>query len=213
MESKIYHLIGFFLLSLFLLSGCGNGKSKGDNSPSEGEILLLDFSMPMSLSVATDRAIAVLSPGDESTSLNITGDTVGGTISNIAPGTYTLTITYSDSFTATTLATITKENITVVAGKTTSLTILDSELNTDIDDDFDGFSNLAEVLINTDPDSNLSVPDGGSPAFLAGSSVFSSSSTSDYSFKIIAGEAVAGSYSTLTNNSTDYEINAGFKGF
>lgn len=217
MKSKTYSLIGFIIIFLFILSGCGGDSSSSVNGnvSSKGDNMEVNLAMPKALALVTDAVTAVLSPGGYSTTLVISGSTVSGTISSVPPGIYTLTITYRDTPTSTNLATVTISGISVSVGNSTPVDILGSDFFTDIDDDLDGFSNLAEVRIGTDPNSNsgTDVPGGGSPAFLAGNNVFSNSSTVSHSFTIVAGEAVIGNYSTITNNSTDYVINAGFKGY
>lgn len=200
------NIIGLFIVSLLFLSGCGGGDGDGDGD------VTLNMPMPKDLAVVTESATAVLDPGGYSTDLTISGDTVSGTISSVPPGTYTLTITYTDTDTATTLATVTKANISVSAGGTTPVAILESDLFTDIDSDHDGFSNLAEVRIGTDPNINADAPAGGSPAFSAGGGSFINVSSASYSITAIIGESVAGNYDTFTNNSTAYVISAGFKG-
>jgi hypothetical protein len=204
------NLSGIILLVILaMLSACGGGG--GGGSDTVGNDIKLNLVMPKGLALVTDSATALLTPGVKNTALTISGNTVSGSISDVSPGTYTLAIIFSAC--TITIATVTKGSISVTAGATSNVAVLDSDIFTDIDNDNDGFSNLAEVRIGTDPDDDVNLPDGGSPAFSAGNGSFTTANTSSYEFSIIVGDAVAGSYITVTNNATDYEMTVGFKGF
>ncbi|MCP3670143.1 MAG: hypothetical protein GY814_06855 [Gammaproteobacteria bacterium] len=181
-----------------------------ENTVTVGNDMKLDLIIPNRLAEVTDNATASLTPGGKNTDLTISGNTVGGSIFGVSPGTYTLAIIYSAG--ATTIAIATKDSISVTAGSTSFINVLESDIFTDIDNDNDGFSNLAEVRIGTDTDDDANRPNGGSPAVSAGNGSFTTATTSEFGFSIYVG-AVAGSYNTVTNNATDYEMTAGFKGF
>ena len=212
MNSKVNVPFCSLGLSLLLLTGCGSESTSGRSevTVTDSNDMILNLAMPRLANVA-DGATASLTPGGQSTTLTISGDTVSGSISGVLPGTYTLSIVYTTG--ATTIATVTKGGISVTAGSTSPVAVLESDIFTDIDNDNDGFSNLAEVRIGTDPDNDVNLPDGGSPAFSVGNGSFTTATTPSYQFSVVAGEATAGSYNTVNNNATDYEMSAGFKGF
>ncbi len=215
MNSRVNILFCIICLLLPLLTGCGSESTSAmnENSVTVGNDMKLSLAMPRALARVANGAKALLTPGGKNTDLTFSGNTVSGSISGVSPGTYTLSIIYS--FDTITIATVTKGNISVTAGSTSNVAVLESDISTDIDNDNDGFSNLAEVRIGTDPDDDVNLPDGGSPAFSAGNGSFTTATTttSSYEFSIIVGEAVAGSYNPITNNATDYIMTAGFKGF
>jgi hypothetical protein len=205
MNSRANILFCNICLLLLLLTGCGSGSTSATSD------MKLDLVMPKGLALVADGATASLTPGGKNTDLSISGNTASGSILGVLPGTYTLTIIYSAG--TITIATVTKGSISVTAGSTPIVVVLESEIFTDIDNDNDGFSNLAEVRIGTNPEDDVNLPDGGSPAFSAGNGSFTTATTSSYEFSIIVGDVVAGSYNTVINNATDYEITGGFKGF
>jgi len=213
MKSRAYILLSFTGLFLLFLAGCDSESTSdgGVNGPSDGDDVMLSISVVQALAVVADSATATLTPGGHNSTLTISGNTVSGAISSVPPGTYTLTITYTTGTTL--IATATKESISVTAGGSTVIAVLESDLVTDYDNDNDGFTNLAEIRIGTDPDNDVNTPDGGSPAFSAGNGSFGTATTSGYEFSVVVGEAVVGSYDTVTNNATDYAMVAGFKGF
>lgn len=212
MNSRVNILFCNICLLLLLLTGCGSESTSAVNGNIEtvGNDIRLNLVMHRLANVA-DGATALLTPGGYNTALTISGNTVSGSISGVSPGTYTLSIVYTTG--GITIATVTKDSISVSAGSTSSVAVLESDIFTDIDNDNDGFSNLAEVRIGTDPDDEVNRPDGGSPAFSAGSGAFGTATTSRHEFSIIVGDAWTGSYIPVTNNATDYIITAGFKGF
>lgn len=220
MKNISYIVTASILLSLLALSGCGSDSTSTDagNLFSDGRDMEVSFVKPAALALIPGlTATATLSPGDATANLTVSADTVSGTISGVTAGSYTLTLNYFVPHLTlenvdVKLATVTKD-VTVTAGATTNVPVVDTDLVTDIDSDNDGFTNLAEIRIGTDPNSSSSLPGGPSPAFSAGNGSFADLSSTGFVVKGMAGEAVAGNYSTITATAPAYVISAGFKGF
>ena len=135
--------------------------------------------------------------------------TVSATVPGIPAGWQTFTITYyfgtcNDNPTILAVASLSAQ---VIAGQTIAVAFLPQDLDRNFDDDLDGWVNLAEVLLGTDPCSAVSFPPGDDPSrtlLTAGGSVQSASSATTIHDSV--GEAVEGGSST----SNSYTVTGGF---
>ena len=87
------------------------------------------------------------------------------------------------------------------------MTVTSGDLDRNIDDDGDGYTNLAEVRINTDPHDRYSTP-GTTPGFTVGHGSYADTTAASYSMKSIAGETFNG-----TTTSTNFQVTAGFTSY
>ena len=153
-----------FSALLFLLAACGQEVSTqqgamvsetGKNFSAPLPIRLLKvFNGTLSAEVAVDGGVPILLTIDPG------GTAVSGRIDNLSPGNHVFVIKYFIAghgnkvmiATATTNATITAEAVTAVAFSLNGMIYPD--------DDHDGFTNLAEVEVGTDPNNAADHPPG-----------------------------------------------------
>ena len=198
------------LTIIFLLSACGHqedGKSESTVSY-DGKNMHLELAPPAifkNVAINDLKANITLNGGDP-IPLNVALDnTISGTLETIDPGDYVLVITYyvERSLMLTKLATVTK-TITVTSGEVTVVTITDADLIKEIDDDRDGYTNLAEVRSNTNPHDAADKP-GEAIGFAVADSSFGDSTSPSYRMRHQVGEAIVGNA-----KSVNYEVKAGF---
>ncbi len=159
-KSNTLSVLLYCILTIILLS-CGRETTSSKNDihgtvHRDGNGLAITFASPGDLANAligkyTLQAKATV-PG-KTYILNVNPDTneISGTIPDIPPGTHTLQVTY---FIFTTeeviLCTFTKE-VTVTAGQQSDVIIGDSDLDRNHHNDNDGYTNLEEIKMDTDP--------------------------------------------------------------
>lgn len=140
--------------------------------------------------------------------VNPNTNAVSGTISGVSTGSHNLEIIYFVMMSNIEVVLCNySTQVNVVAGESTSVTILDVDLYRNFDNDEDGYTNLAEVRLGTNPLSNLDFPTIGSPLFVAGNGTIQTSSSENYTVKQIVGSAIAG-----TTSSDSYKIIVSFPG-
>ncbi|MFV2055232.1 MAG: thrombospondin type 3 repeat-containing protein [Thiohalomonadales bacterium] len=191
-------------IPLFLTS-CTDSSSTNPNQAShDGKNLNVTLTVPGYLAAGLIKnlelqAKAILNDGVPFI-LNVNSDnTISGTLTNISPGNYQLKVIYFVNVASidTNLAIYTT-NVTVVNGQTTEVVISDAGLNRGMDDDVDGYTNLAEVRIGTNPHNSSDRPAGESPLFTLASGSVGEVSSNSFSSKFSLGEAING-VATSTN--------------
>ncbi|MFV2057861.1 MAG: thrombospondin type 3 repeat-containing protein [Thiohalomonadales bacterium] len=202
MRKLVFTLI--FGLPLFLAS-CTDSSSTNPNQAShDGKDLSVSLSIPSYLAAGLIKnldlkAKAILNDAPPYI-LNVNADnTISGTLSNISPGNYQLKVIYFVNVASidTSLAIYTT-NVVVVKGQTTDVVISNAGLNRGMDDDVDGYTNLAEVKIGTNPHNSADRPVGESPLFTLASGSVGEVSSNSFSSKFSLGEAING-VATSTN--------------
>jgi len=200
-----------------LLIACTSSEDNNGNVTHDGKNLLVHFTTPKALigpliiDLKANVAVGDASPID----LIVNPDnTISGTINNVSPGNYDLVITYYVvlNFLQTSLATVTKQ-ITVVAGAVTSVMIDDNDLNKNIDSDKDGYTNLSELNIGTDPNDKNDAPKGELLLYsLAngsfGEGVSSGKNSNRFNIKSRLGEPLNG-----TKKSSRFALVSGFRAY
>jgi len=208
-----------FILALLyaLLLACTANEDNNGNISHDGKNLSVNFDTPKSLiGHLITNLRANVSVGDAAPVELVVGpdNTINGTISNVIPGIYDLVIRYFVilDFLPTDLATVTKR-ITVVAGGTTAVLIIDSDLDKNIDTDNDGYTNLSEVKIGTDPNDNKDVPSGELLLYSLANASFGESITSGknsgpFTLKSRLGEPING-----LRQSSNFVVVSGFRAY
>jgi hypothetical protein len=144
-------------------------------------------------------SVAIDGGSAQALTVNQSDNTVSGTLSSISAGSHSLVIQYYVNIGGTDIVLCTNSStVSVTAGQTTTLTISPTGLNRNIDDDNDGWTNLAEVRLGTDTLSASSLPSGDSPYVLAGNSATEPVSSSGYKMRAGIGASIAG---RVTSNS------------
>ena len=206
------------LWCILFLYGCSSSDSTSD-ADNAGSIISDGRDMQVSLgapnfftaAIVSELKVRVSSPTinggtpaifDE----NATDNIFTRTISNVPAGNHALLIEYYVGSTGIVVANI-SQNVTVIVGETTDYIIADSDLNRDIDDDNDGYTNLAEVRIGTDAADSSSTPEGSSPLFTVAKTSSGNSTSTSFSMSASVGENISGN-----STSASYAINAGFQG-
>ncbi|MBI5747059.1 MAG: hypothetical protein HZA13_08665 [Nitrospirae bacterium] len=95
--------------------------------------------------------------GSYDMTINQTDGSATATINNVPAGTQTFTITFYNSSGLIKLAQASTTG-SVVAGQTTTIDVLQSQIDTSFDDDNDGYTNLDEVEAGSDPTDPNSFP-------------------------------------------------------
>jgi len=215
--SNISILALFFTLLFALLFACTSAEDKNGNITHDGKNLTVNFDTPKSLIghlITNLRANVIVGDSAPVELVVDPNNAISGTISNVTPGIYDLVISYFVilDFLPTYLATVTKQ-ITVVAGGTTAVQIIDSDLNKNIDSDNDGYTNLAEVKLGTNPNDYNDIPRGelllyslANASF--GESVTSGNNASQFTMKSRMGEPLNG-----TRQSSNYVVVSGFRAY
>lgn len=201
-----------FCFAFALLFACSSSENNTDKVTHDGKNLLVNFVTPAALleSLIQDLKVNIIINDATPIELLVNPDnTISGTISNITPGDYDLIINYYVVLSSlqTSLATVQK-SVTVVAGETTRVTIVDSDLDKNIDADGDGYTNLAELNIGTDPHDKNDTPGGGLVLFSVANGSFGQSVSNNYEIKSRVGEPLNG-----TKKSTNYTVVNGFSAY
>lgn len=185
-----------------MLAGClGNGSDDTGPAPRTSEIRLSALGAHISGLTAT---LEITGMGTYPMTVN-SDDTVSALVSGLAPGYRTFTVIYYAE--GVVLARVSRI-AEVVAGQNVVIMFTRQELDRDYDDDFDGWVNLAEVLLGTEPLLATSKPLGDSPHFVASLSGGQMQSAS-YVLQDTLGESV----STGSSTSSSYELTSGFQAY
>ena len=203
------------LLCILFLFGCSSSDStpdaeNGTSITSNGSKMQLsleapDFFTPDLVSQLNVRASSpTINGGTPAIFDKSTDNRFSKTISNVPDGSHTLLIEYYVGPEDIVVANV-SQDMTFTEGQTTDYIVEDSDLNRDIDDDNDGYTNLAELKIGTDAADSSSAPKGPSPLFTVASTSFANSSSTSFKVSASVGENVSG-----TSSSTSYVLKAGF---
>ena len=206
------------LFTVVALVSCGeDNSSSSDNQGSvshDGTSMTIDFPVPGYLAssavIESLQAQATIDGGSPyALDVDPVTNQISGTISGVASGTHELVITYFVSTAGgdVVLCTYATE-VTVNPGETTYVTIVDADLDRNIDDDQDGYTNLAEFRIGTDALDAYDVPGGESPYVLCGNETTQSVSSKSFNLSVVVGSAVAG-----TASSDNHMIIVSFTGY
>ncbi len=197
------------LCIVVILTSCGDINSPlsgNDTVSNDGKSLTIDFTTPKFLSspeIKTLQAHVTIDGGPPHT-LDVDSSTnqVSGTIDAVPSGTHELVLTYfvSTSCGDVILSTYSTQ-IEVSPGEITTVEIKETDINRNIDDDHDGYTNLAEYRIGTCALSASDVPYGESPHVVSSNGTTDSVSSDNFKIKIIVGSAIAG-----TTSSTNYRV-------
>lgn len=210
-------LHGAVILSLLsILLACSSNEG-GDTVTLDGDNMEVKFAVPAAVDSVVGAGLEAEVSLNGADPIELTVDsvtnTINGTILGVSPGTHEITITYFIMLDGekTVLATVTKSGINVTSGGEAIVNIASGELDRTHNSDGDGYTNLAEVLANTDPhdaSSSPSVPSG----FAVGHGSFIDTQTADstYSMQGIVGEPANGS---TDSDSNSYKMTAGFSSY
>jgi len=197
---------------LILLASCSGNYS--DFVGHDGNNLNIDLGLPDLLihspPIPGLQAYVTLNAAKRTQlTVNATDNTSSGSISNVTAGTYQLKLVYYKiiALEEIVLATFT-QTISVSAGQTTHVSVTNDKIDRNIDTDGDGYTNLAEVLLGSDPRLKTDTPGVPIDFAVAHGSFDRSTTSSGYSISSIAGEALIGS-----NGSTNYQYVSGFTSY
>lgn len=185
-----------------MLSGCFTGGSGNGGSGTQSSEIRMS-----ALGAAITGLSATLGiTGMGTYAMTVNGDgTVSCTVGSIAPGLRTFTVTYyADGLVLARVSRIAN----VVAGQNVSIAFTPDEIDRNFDDDFDGWTNLAEILWGSEPLLATSRPPSEVPIFVlsaAGGQIDSAS----YALQGTLGEAVNPGSSTSLN----YALTSGFQAY
>ena len=193
------------LFFVFLLSACGG--SGGGSSTASGTVEIVTPDSLNNSGISGLMASVTIDGGSPVDLVIDTGAPITPLNSNLTAGQHVLVISYyvMHGGSETLLATVTK-NITVVSGQVSQVTIAEVELLRNFDDDGDGFTNLAEILFETDPFNQFDLPPGGTPQYAVGHGSSGMTSSTSYTISAVAGEPVAG-----TATSTQFDTSVGYR--
>ena len=199
-----------FIISL--LFACSSANDDSGKVTHDGKNLLVNLATPAALIgplIQELKANIVIDNASPIELLVNPDNTISGTISNVTPGEYDLLITYYVVLSSlqTPLA-IVKKSITVVAGASTQVTIADGDLDKNIDADGDGYTNLAELNIGTDPHNKNELPGGELILFTVANGSYGHSVSSNNEMKSRVGEPLNG-----VKKSTNYTVVNGFSAY
>jgi len=202
-------LICFIIALLFACSSANDDSGKVTH---DGKNLLVHFVTPAALtgSLIQDLKANIVINNASPIELLVNPDnTISGTISNVTPGEHDLLITYYVVLSSlpTSLATV-KKSVTIVAGETTQVTITDGDLDKNIDADSDGYTNLAELNIGTDPNNRNDMPGGELILFTVANGSYGHSVSSNNEMKSRVGEPLNG-----IKKSANYTVVNGFRAY
>jgi hypothetical protein len=189
--------LSIFVITALISCGGGSSSSEGEGKISHQENAMeINFPVPKFLRAAgiSDLQCHAFVDHGEPIPLTVDGDnSVSGTFDAPAK-TITLELIYFvfREGKEILLCTYSNSSITVLADSINTVSILDSELNRNYDDDFDGFTNLAEVRIGTNALDRADVPPGESPYVLCGNGIAHTAESVDYTAYVVVGSAVAG---------------------
>lgn len=203
-----------YVFFIAVLVGCGGSSSDGENSISHSDNNLsvrFAISRAFVAPLITDLQARVALSDGASSELNVNKDdnTVSGNLMDVQAGVYDLTITYYviQSSVEVLLATVTK-TVTVVAGASTQFSVNNTDLNRNLDDDGDGYTNLAEVRSGSSALDRSEMPPGEPPTLSVGTGSFGNVSSANFTIKSRLGEMVNGSAT-----SENFQILAGFRSY
>lgn len=204
------------LLVIVALNSCGdNSSSSGEQGivSHDGTNLSVDFPVPEFLSPTAIAGLQCQATIDGGAPYPLTVDlvtnAVSGTITGVSAGAHVLGLTYFVSILGVDVVLCNYSGpVTVYANQTTTVTVLDTDLDRNIDDDQDGYTNLAEVRIGTDPLDPADFPVGESPYVLCGNGTTGTASSAGFNASVVVGSTVAGSAS-----STDYWVRVTYSGY
>jgi hypothetical protein len=203
--------------SIVALSSCGDFNSSSSDAQGlvshDGSNLSVDFTVPHFLTFAVIAGLQCHATIDGGAPHPLTVDPVtnaaSGTISSVSAGNHVLGLKYFVSILGVDVILCKYSGpVTVYANQTTTVTVLDTDLDRNIDDDQDGYTNLAEVRVGTDPLDPADFPAGESPYVLCGNGTTGFASSADYNASVVVGSTVAGSAS-----STDYWVIVTYSGY
>jgi len=209
----LFFVILFGLVSLI---SCGDNDpgSTGSNGfvSHDGTNMTVKLAAPSTIAALaiSELSARVIIDGAKEYDLYVNPNTnaVSGTISGVSTGNHNLEIIYFVMMSNIELVLCNySTQVNVVAGESTSVTILDVDLNRNFDNDDDSYTNLAEVRLGTNPLSNLDFPTSGFPQVVAGNGMIQTSSSANYTVKQIVGSTIAG-----TTESDSYKIIVSFPG-
>lgn len=205
--------IKLIVVLALLLSGCSPNSSDTDSLviQHDGSDMAVSFPVPKALNrelVGDLRAQASID--GKTTELDVNPDnTVSGEIHDVKTGTHQLFITYFvlESGLQVNLAVATKD-VNVVANNITTVTLSDTDLNRNFDDDLDGYTNLAEIRIGTLALDKFDSPGGESPLYVVSNGSFGQTQSTSYNIKSVLGDSVSD-----INLSTNYVFKSGYSNF
>lgn len=201
----------FFLFTIvILLSACG-GSSGGGHAKQQTK-------KDTSNVVGAQRGVTTPAPDVEGVTSYLVIEGVGefpmtvnqegeleANIPDLSPGAYTLNIVHEKD--GITLASSSDE-VSIIQDEVLSLYIAPESFNQNFDDDNDGWVNLSELKLGTDPIDPFSEPDPAQPHLNLGSSSAGTSESPTFSMQSKLGDAVGGQ-----SKSTTYQITTGFNTF
>ena len=183
------------------LSGCFSSSSNNTGSSSGTEVQFSALGVDITGLSAT---LDITGMGSYPMTVNA-DNTVAASIGGITPGLRTFTVTYFAN--GVELASVSKI-ANVVAGQNVSISFTAQEIDRNFDDDYDGWTNLAEVLWGTEPTLATSSPPSEDPVFVMDTTGGQLASAS-YTLQDTLGEGVEANDST----SLDYALTGGFKAY
>lgn len=204
---------------VMLLSGC-TSKTETNTVQHDGQNLAVKFALPLALSelsidgLSANVLLKKEGSSDSPVPIEMDVDTINNTVSkeirDVETGTYQLIITYFvfESQIQVNLAVVVINDVNVIENGITVVDVNDLDLNRNIDDDGDGYTNLAEIRIGTLALDKFSSPGGESPLFVVSNGSFGQSASDNYKIKHSLGDSVRG-----TSQSTNYTIVSGFVDF
>jgi len=174
--TKIYIVLVLYACMGVYLSGCKPFSSDSKTN-----------TVPMALTgLSVNNLSAKVSiDGNPPIALVVNPDnTVSGEIPNVKAGPHQLIITYFvlESGLPVNLA-IAVKDVNVIANGTTRVDISESDLNRNIDDDRDGYTNLAEIRIGTLALDKFDSPGGESPLYVVSNGSSDQSESDGYIIK------------------------------
>ncbi len=204
------------LFVLVALTSCGDIPSSSDDQGSvshDGANLSIDFPVHKSLAalaIVGLQAQATIDGGDPyPLDVDPVTNQISGNITGVSQGTHDLEITYFKTTPCGDVDLCTySTQVTVYSGQPAYVTILDTDLDRNLDDDQDGYTNLAEARIGTCPLDDLDVPAGESPYVLCRNGSTGIVSSASYNLTACVGASVAG-----TADSANYKIIVSFTGY
>jgi len=184
-----------------MLGACSSGSNSAGSGAQTTEIQLsaLGVNVP-------DMSATLEIAGMETYTMTVNADyTVSAMVEGITPGLHTITATYySDDIV---LAKASKF-VDFVAGQDVSITLTSEDIDQNFDDDFDGWTNLAEILWGSEPLFATSSPPSESPEVVL-SATGGQAISASYTLQDTLGEAVG----TDTGSSLNYTLAGGFQAY
>jgi hypothetical protein len=206
------------IISLLLLiaTGCSTDTENNSNGylNHNGKNLSVDIPVPSILvgMAISNLEVSVQLDNDTPEPMDFNADTGGysKTLSGISVGNHDLVVTYSvneggDDLTLARFST----NVEVTKDTPSEVNINKDNLDTNFDEDNDGFLNLAEAKAGTLLKDKLSNP-GGRPLYTIANGSFEQSTSTSFQIKHTVGEPVNGQSSSA---STNFSIVHGFKNY